>query len=115
MHEPMMAAVSPALHDLGWDPGWAAAFLPFDAAGWRPARVVAAHRDAWIVATPTGDRDAVIAGRLRHEAMGPGDLPAVGDWVATAGTDDPGATVVVQALLPRRAAFTRNVGLGEAT
>ena len=25
---------------------------------------------------------AVIAGRLRHEALGPGDFPVVGDWVA---------------------------------
>ena len=54
----MTAAVSPTLQDLGWDPGWATAFLPFDAAGWRPARVVAAHRDAWVVATPWGDLDA---------------------------------------------------------
>ena len=52
---------SPApLADLGWDPGWATAFLPFDAAGWRPARVVAAHRDAWVVAQPpTATGDAV--------------------------------------------------------
>ena len=46
-----------------------------------PARVVAAHRDTWLVATPAGEHEAVIAGRLRHEAIGPGDLPAVGDWV----------------------------------
>ena len=50
--------------------------LPFDAAGALPARVVAAHRDAWVL------RDAVrrprrgrSPGRLRHEALGPGDLP----------------------------------------
>jgi ribosome biogenesis GTPase len=97
------------LADLGWDPGWAAAFLPFDAAGWRPARVVAAHRDAWVVATPDGDRPAVISGRFRHEALGPGDLPAVGDWVAAAGTEGDG-TVVVQAVLPRRTAFRRSTG-----
>ena len=83
----MATSIPPPSRDLGWDPGWAAAFLPFDAAGWRPARVVAAHRDAWVLATPAGDRDAVIAGRLRHEALGPGDLPAVGDWVAAAGLD----------------------------
>ncbi len=100
------------LADLGWDPGWAAAFLPFDAAGWRPARVVAAHRDAWVLATDAGDRDAVISGRLRHEALGPGDLPAVGDWVAAAGAgtaaDD--GQAVVQAVLPRRSAFRRSAG-----
>lgn len=53
----------PSLVDLGWDPGWASAFLPFESAGWRPARVVAAHRDAWMLATADGDRDAVISGR----------------------------------------------------
>ena len=43
-----MAVTTTPLADLGWDPGWATAFLPFDAAGRRPARVVAAHRDAWV-------------------------------------------------------------------
>ena len=44
--------VRPAtLADLGWDPGWAAAFAPFAATGWQPARVVAAHRGAWTLAT----------------------------------------------------------------
>jgi ribosome biogenesis GTPase len=107
-----MSVVDPVttpLADLGWDPGWAAAFLPFDAAGWAPARVVAAHRDAWVVATPAGDRSAVIAGRFRHEALGPGDLPAVGDWVAAAGLAGDG-TAVVQAVLPRRTAFRRSTG-----
>ena len=121
MHEPMTVPVSPTLHDLGWDPGWAAAFLPFDAAGWRPARVVAAHRDAWVVATPGGDRDAVIAGRLRHEAVGPADLPAVGDWVAighggSAAIDgepdhvhaNEAGPAVIQAVVPRRTAFGRS-------
>ncbi|MEO5965463.1 MAG: ribosome small subunit-dependent GTPase A [Candidatus Limnocylindrales bacterium] len=107
------ASTSPAstsLADLGWDPGWAAAFLPFDAAGWQPARVIAAHRDAWVLAHPGGDADAVIAGRLRHEALDPGDLPAVGDWVAAAGTRSTTDRVVIQAVLPRRTAFRRSAG-----
>ena len=79
----------PALTSLGWDPGWTAAFEPFSAAGWRPARVTAAHRDRWVVALPSGDREAVVSGRLRHDALGPGDLPAAGDWVAVAGAGTP--------------------------
>ena len=107
MDQPTADHVSHTLSDLGWDPGWATAFLPFDAAGWRPARVVAAQRAAWTIATPDGDREAVIAGRLRHEAVGAGDLPAVGDWVAVAGLDGRD-TAVIQAVLPRRTAFGRN-------
>jgi ribosome biogenesis GTPase len=74
---------------------------------------VAAHRDAWLLATADGDRDAGIAGRLRHEALGPGDLPAVGDWVAIAGGAGPEATpgaTVIQAVLPRRTSFRRSTG-----
>jgi ribosome biogenesis GTPase / thiamine phosphate phosphatase len=104
-----------ALTGLGWDPGWATAFGPHGAAGWRPARVTAAHRDRWVVALPSGDRDAVISGRLRHEALGPGDLPAVGDWVAVSGAgtgagDAETWTTVIQAVLPRRSAFRRSAG-----
>ncbi|HET7828039.1 MAG TPA: ribosome small subunit-dependent GTPase A [Candidatus Limnocylindrales bacterium] len=100
------------LAELGWDPGWATAFLPYDAAGLRPARVVAAHRDAWVVARPgePHDADAIVTGRLRHEALGPGDLPAVGDWVAAAPTDGAGSPVVIQAVVARRTAFTRSSG-----
>ena len=96
------------LTELGWDPGWAAAFLPFDAAGWQPARVVASQRDAWVVASASGDHDAIISGRLRHEALGPGDLPSVGDWVATVAPASTGDRAVIQAVLPRRTAFRRS-------
>ena len=110
MDHPAAASAEPPDHlvELGWDPGWAASYLPFDAAGWQPARVVAAHRDAWVVSTPTADRDAVVAGRLRHEALGPGDLPAVGDWVAAVVPADATSPVVIQAVLPRRTAFRRS-------
>ena len=51
-----MAAMSAptSLADLGWDPGWATAFQPFDAAEARPARVVAAHRVVVLGVLPLG-------------------------------------------------------------
>jgi ribosome biogenesis GTPase len=122
------AADLEGLGHLGWDPGWASAFLPFHAAGRQPARVVAAHRDAWILAASPGhgDREAVISGRLRHMATAPGDLPSVGDWVVAGGNwvaatgphaeggpaDRGGAAgqIVIHAVLPRRAAFRRSTG-----
>lgn len=99
---------------LGWDERWASTFADHAASGLHPGRVIAAHRGAWIVATAHGDRRGVLAGRLRHEATGPGDLPAVGDWAALAAPapgaprDTGGSPVVVAALLPRRTVFGRN-------
>ena len=99
---------SPALalapSGLGWDDAWAASYAPFSAGARLPGRVIAAHRDAWVVATAADDRDATISGRLRHEALGPGDLPAVGDWVAVSDT----SPAVISAVVPRRSAFRRN-------
>lgn len=49
---------------------------------------------------------ASAAGRLRLEARGRIDLPAVGDWVALK-LDSGGPRAVVQAVVPRRSAFIR--------
>jgi len=102
-----------ALAALGWDPGWASAFLPHESAGLVAGRVAAAHRDAWVVSLGTTEREAVIAGRLRFEAAGPGDMPAVGDWVAIepVGAEGP---AVITAVLPRRSALRRSNGDGRA-
>jgi len=105
--------LAPDLAALGWDPGWASAFLPHGAAGLKPARVIAAHRDAWVVSLGDVERDAVIAGRLRYEAIGPADLPAVGDWVAVEPPRHEGPAVIVS-VLPRRSAFRRSSGDGRA-
>lgn len=97
---------------LGWDSGWAAAFVPFEGAGRRPARVLAVHKETAIVRDRTGrERPAIVTGRFRFEALAPSDYPAVGDWVAVddpdtaASQDDP---AVISAVLPRRSAFVRS-------
>ena len=110
---PALVPSAGPLAGLGWDAGWEAAFSPYAAQGLHSARVRAAHRDRWVVALPTGDREAVVSGRLRHDALGPGDLPAAGDWVAVsgAGTGDADTWMtVIGAVLPRRTAFRRSAG-----
>jgi len=89
------------LEALGWDDALAGQFAPWAAAGHRPARVTAAHRGGYLVATGNSELLAPATGRLRHLA-GPSvaDLPAVGDWVAVAGGR-------IHAVLPRRTAVTR--------
>jgi ribosome biogenesis GTPase len=67
--------------------------------------VIVQHRDLCRLATPAGELDAVLAGRLVHDAA-PGALPVAGDWVgALARPGEDGA--VIHHVLPRSSAVTR--------
>jgi ribosome biogenesis GTPase len=75
------------------------------------ARVVAEHRERYVVSDGVCDRSAVLAGRVRHAAQARELLPAVGDWVAvTAGDHEDVATI--RAVVPRRSAFVRRAAGG---
>jgi len=45
-------------------------------------RVVAEHKERYIVKTAAGELDAEISGNLQYSAKGREDFPAVGDWVS---------------------------------
>jgi ribosome biogenesis GTPase len=102
-----------AIHALGWDPSWAAAFEPFAAEGRRPARVIAVHKETAIVreGAVLADRSAVVSGRFRFDVVVASDYPAVGDWVALEPDEAPAngadSHAVIAAVLPRRSAFRR--------
>lgn len=96
------------IQDYGWSSFFEAGFsdltsqaAPGDLA---PGRVVLHRREFLVLATETGELDAVVAGRLLHKAEGPGDLPAIGDWVAYRPGSEP---VRIEALLPRRSRLIR--------
>ena len=72
------------LETYGWSPFFASSFEAQAAPGRVPARVVATFKHLYRVVTSEGEGAAEIAGRLRHEAKGPEDFPAVGDWVVLA-------------------------------
>jgi ribosome biogenesis GTPase / thiamine phosphate phosphatase len=91
------------LAHLGWTPALEEQFAPYAADGLEPARVAVEHRDAYVLYTARGERQAELSGRLRHAAAERGDLPAVGDWVASTATDP----ALVQAVLPRKTKFSR--------
>lgn len=97
--------------DLGWDERFADGFAPFAERGLVPARVVRQLRDLSTVVTTLGEIEAEVSGKFRHEAAGPADYPAVGDWAALRMVE--GGRAVIEALLPRRSAFTRKAA-GEA-
>jgi ribosome biogenesis GTPase len=88
------------LEKLGWGADFAAAFAPHGARGLVPARVSTQHRGSFGLLAEEGELAGVPAGTLPA-------LPAVGDWVAAAPVAEE-AKAVIEALLPRRTAFTRS-------
>jgi ribosome biogenesis GTPase len=95
------------LPELGWTGALAEAFAPHAAEGLVPARVAVAYGATFRVLTEAGDELADVSGRLRHEARGRRDLPAVGDWVAVKPTAMAGGRATIQAILPRTSLFSR--------
>jgi ribosome biogenesis GTPase / thiamine phosphate phosphatase len=94
------------LDSLGWSPEWADTFASHARAGCTPGRVAVEHRGLYEVLTGDGEVSAPVSGRLRHEARGRADFPAVGDWVAL--RHEPGETLaVIHAILPRVNKFSR--------
>lgn len=89
------------LQELGWDAFFADAFRPYENDNLIPARVAARHHGPCELLTELGRLGGVPAGRL-----GDDELPAVGDWVAVRPLDGE-RKAVIEAVLPRRSAFTR--------
>ena len=94
------------LADLGWNPTFEAHFEPFSKQNLHPARVVREDKLSCAVQGERGLLTAAVSGKLRHTAVTPADLPAVGDWVAIEPRPAE-ARATIHAVLPRRSAFTR--------
>ncbi|HOW86414.1 MAG TPA: ribosome small subunit-dependent GTPase A [Candidatus Aminicenantes bacterium] len=95
----------------GWDSEWEALFAPWKDQGLLAGRVIKQGRDLSTVVTAAGEAEAEVSGKFRRAASGPADFPAVGDWAALRTAT--GGRAVIEALLPRRSAFTRKAA-GEA-
>jgi ribosome biogenesis GTPase / thiamine phosphate phosphatase len=89
------------LESLGWNDHFAQAFAPYQEQGLVPARVAVQHRGGYIVLTEDGELEAEAARRQVRS----GELAGVGDWVALRVL--PEGQAIVEAVLPRRTAFTR--------
>ena len=92
-----------------------AAFAPHAAEGLVPARVSVAYGATFRVVTEDGEYLADSTGRMRHEAQGRRDLPAVGDWVAVKPATAAGGRATIQAILPRKSVFSRKAAGTDTT
>ncbi|HKG21925.1 MAG TPA: ribosome small subunit-dependent GTPase A [Blastocatellia bacterium] len=94
------------LEEYGWSDFFAAAFDALEKSGLEPARVVLQHNHIYRLYSERGEIDAATTGKMRHEALGQSDLPAVGDWVAMRFRDEEGKATIHQ-VLPRKSRFIR--------
>lgn len=93
------------LESLGFGPWFDAQVRPEELAGHAVARVVEEQKRFYFVEHEAGVELVRIAGRLRHQASGRGDLPAVGDFVLLERPGEGGARIV--RVLPRRTKLSR--------
>jgi ribosome biogenesis GTPase len=101
-----------SLEDLGWSNFFQSQFAT-STEDLTPARVAEEQRGAYLLLSEAGPLDAVVAGRMRHEAEGRDDYPAVGDWVLVrrgSGAND----AVIHRVMGRRTKLSRKVA-GERT
>ncbi len=97
------------LKELGWTPEFEAAFAPYRAKGWVPARLIRESPINFGAFLEDGEEiDVVLCGRVWHEAACDADLPAVGDWVAL-DLGNENQDHVIRATLPRKSCFSRKL------
>jgi len=94
-----------SLRDYGWNDDFSKALDDLERPGLEPGRVLAASSGIFRLMTSDGERQASLAGRLKHRADSVADIPAVGDWVAFRPGDDGG--VRIEHVLPRRSRLSR--------
>lgn len=100
-----MIEVTPEV--LGWTPALEQAFFPYSKKGFIPGRLIRETKINFTALLSDGeDVDAIVSGKLWHDAETDADLPAVGDWVAI---DLKGDDPIIQAILPRHSRFSRKM------
>jgi ribosome biogenesis GTPase len=94
------------LDSLGWNPTWEGNFRPYALSEFFPGRICVEHKELYHFYAERGEGRASVSGRLRHEASGRADFPAVGDWVVLRQAAEH-EQAVINAVLPRLNKFSR--------
>ena len=80
--------------------------IPADLEGFDIARVIAVHKDSYILNNGENDVSAQLIGKLLFSAASPIDLPTVGDWVLATSYDE-GTFSIIHNVLPRKSLLRR--------
>lgn len=87
------------LEDLAYNPTLEKFRIDHHLEGFEIGRVIAEHKERYMVKTATDEFDSEVTGQLRFTAKSREDFPAVGDWVALMVADVDFA--VIHSILPR--------------
>lgn len=93
------------LEDLGYNDKLRKLRVENNLSDFEIGRVIAEHKERYIVKTENGEYEAEITGNLRYSAKSRIDFPAVGDWVALTTYDTEFS--VIHKILPRLSMITR--------
>lgn len=93
------------LEDLGYNTMLEKFRIDNDLNSFETGRIIAEHKDRFIVKTTKGEFEAEITGNMRFTAKSREDFPAVGDWVAMTAYDSDFA--IIHKILPRSSVIKR--------
>jgi ribosome biogenesis GTPase / thiamine phosphate phosphatase len=94
------------LKSLGWNQTFEEAFKEYDNQKLVPGRISVEHKGLYDVLTEHGELLGEITGKIRFNAKGRHDYPAVGDWVAVSAVPQEGKAYI-HGILPRKSKFSR--------
>ena len=87
------------LEDLGYNDKFEKFRIDNNLISFDTGRVIAEHKERYIVRTPKGEFEAEITGNMRFTAESREDFPAAGDWVAL--TIYESGLAIIHKILPR--------------
>ncbi|MBY6038099.1 ribosome small subunit-dependent GTPase A [Fictibacillus nanhaiensis] len=94
------------LKSLGWNETFEEAFNEYKGQKLVPGRISVEHKGLYDVLTEEGELLGEITGKIRYNAKGRHDYPAVGDWVAVQAVPQEGKAYI-HGVLPRKSKFSR--------
>ena len=93
---------------LGWSPYFENQLTSGDRSRYSVGRILEERKNCYVLMTEDGrEVRASLAGKLKYEASGRGELPAVGDWVCASVRKEEGRATIHR-LLERRTKISRN-------
>lgn len=93
------------LEDIGYHCGLEAFREAENLQDFSTGRVIAEHKERYILITSQGETEAEVTGSLRFSARGREDFPAVGDWVAAIIVEN--GPALIHRIFPRQSMITR--------